>query len=199
MNNRTVARRDDVMRPEWGPAMRVLPARWRRAVEALFLTDGDRSKALRMAGYTGKPESINVMASRIFGDPRCRSAIKEECTKHIDITEPETISIVRNIMRDIGEKATDRLRAAAMMGDRGNPVMTKHQITVEHHMTDDERDIQHWHALKKLGAPQDAFLARFGPHGVARVEALVLAEEQKRREIEGGAGPTLNGVEYQEI
>jgi hypothetical protein len=51
-------------------------------------------------------------------------------------------------------------------------------------MTDDERDIRHWRALKKLSAPESAFLARFGANGMARVAALVLAEEARLREIE---------------
>jgi len=177
--------------PELGPAMRVLPPQWRRAVDALFDVDGDRSKALRLAGYQGKPESIHVMASRIFSEDRVRLAIKEECLRRIDASEPELISVVRRILHDSNEKAADRLRAASMLWDRANPVMTKHKIEVEHHLTEDERDVQHFHAMRKLGAPHDAFLARFGPNGIARVEALVAAEEATRKQIEG--------VEYAEI
>jgi hypothetical protein len=137
------------------------------------------------------------MASRIFGDDRVRQAIKEECAKRIDGCEPELLAIVRRIMHDGNEKAGDRLRAAAMVWDRANPVMTKHKIEVEHHMTDDERDIQHYRGLKAIGAPPEAFLARFGPNGLPRVEALILAEEAKRREIEGSN--TIDDVEYEEI
>lgn len=190
---RQPARRDPV--PELGPAMRALPLKWQRAVDALFVTNGDRTAALRLAGYNGKPESMNVMASRIFGDNRVRAAIREECKKHIDITEPELMGAVRSIMMNVGEKAADRLRAAAMFWDRSNPVETKHKIEVEHHLSDNERDIQHWHALKKLMAPPEAFVARFGPNGIPRVEALVLAEKAKRREIEGD---TIE-AEYEEI
>jgi hypothetical protein len=178
-----VVRRDPM--PEPGPALRVLPPKWRDAVEALFLTEGDQTKAARMAGYGGKPASLKVTASRLFNDDRVRRAIKEECNRRIDTAEPELLAVVRGIMRNNQEKAADRLRAASMVWDRANPVMTKHKIEVEHHLTDDERDVQHWHGLKKLGAPPDAFIARFGPNGLARVEALVLAEEAKRREIEG--------------
>jgi hypothetical protein len=182
------AKRDPV--PQLGPAMRVLPEKWQKAVDCLFLTDGDRSKALRLAGYVGKPESINVMASRIFGDDRVRRAIREEVDRRINTCEPELIAVTRNVMHDISEKASDRLRAAAMLWDRANPVVHKHQIEVEHHLTDDERDIQHYLALKKLGAPQEAFLARFGPNGLARVEAFIVAEEIKRRQLEA---PVLDG------
>lgn len=173
--------------PELGPAMRVLPEKWRRAVDALFLVEGDRSKALRLAGYAGKSQSIHVMASRIFADDRVRRAIREECNRRIDSCEPELIAVTRKILHDGAEKAADRLRAAGMLWDRSNPVVHKHQIEVEHHLTDDERDIQHYRALKKLGAPQEAFLARFGPNGIARVEAFVVAEEAKRRQLEAPA------------
>jgi hypothetical protein len=171
--------------PELGPCMRVLPPKWARAVEGLFETNGDLTKAIEIAGYRGKRESLHVMAHRIFADDRVRRAVKEECNKRIDISEPELLSTTMAILRNASEKAADRLRAASMVWDRANPVMTKHKVEVEHHLTTDEIEIQHWRALKKLGAPPEAFLARFGPNGITRVEALILAEEAKRREIEG--------------
>ena len=51
MKRKQLARRDEPV-PEMGPAMRVLHPRWQRAVIALFATNGDRTKALRLAGYT---------------------------------------------------------------------------------------------------------------------------------------------------
>ncbi len=171
--------------PEYGPAMRVLHPPWQRCVLALFDTQGDQTKALRIAGYEGKPESLRVMASRIFHDDRVRAAVKEECAKRIDLSEPELLAVTRSILTDIGEKAADRLRAVGMIWDRANPVITKHKIEVEHHISEDERDIQHYLALQKLGAPPQAFLDRFGPNGLARVEALVAAEQAKRQQIEG--------------
>src|SRR6266446_9695037 len=139
--------------PELGPAMRVLPKRWRVAVLALFDTKGDRTMALRLAGYKSKQESLHVIASRVFADSRVRLAIREECVARIDGAEPELIELVRNIMRDPEEKATDRLRAAAMLWDRSNPVVQKHKIDVTHHLSVDEIEIQHYRGLKRLGAP----------------------------------------------
>jgi hypothetical protein len=170
---------------ELGPAMRALSPQRRAAVRALFKTKGNRSAAARLAGYKGTPRNLASHASRIFAQPGMRAAIKEECARHIDISEPELIEVTMGILRDKKEKAADRLRAIGMVWDRANPVMTKHKIEVEHHLTSDERDIQHYLALKKLGAPHDAFLRRFGANGLARVEALVLAEEARRRQIEG--------------
>jgi hypothetical protein len=171
--------------PELGQAMRALHPRWQRAVTALFLTNGDRTKALRLAGYQGKAESLRVMASRLFADDRVRAAIREEASKNIDVAEPEMLGTTLSILRNVGERASDRLAAVRMIWDRSNPVVSKHKLEITHHLSNDERDIQHYRALKKLGATPDAFVARFGPHGIARVQALILAEEAKHREIEG--------------
>jgi hypothetical protein len=189
----TARRKQDL--GELGPCMRVLPFKWARAVEALFETNGDMTKAIERAGYRGKRESLRVMAHRIFADDRVRRAVKEECNKRIDISEPELLSTTMSIWRNTTEKAADRLRAVSMVWDRANPVMTKHKVEVEHHLTNDEIEIQHWRALKKLGAPAEAFLARFGPNGISRVEALILAEDARRGEIEGN---TIE-AEYQDI
>lgn len=183
--------------PEMGPAMRVLHPRWRVAVLALFETKGDRTAALRLAGYRGKPESLYASASRLFADDRVRLAVAEECKRRIDTSEPEILTTVQEIMRNPEEKANDRLRAAAMIWDRANPVMTKHKIEVEHHVTQDEKDIQHYRALKKLGAPLEAFINRFGPNGIARVEALVLAEDAKVQNLAGDE--VIDDIEYEEL
>ncbi len=176
--------------------MRAISPRWQAAVEALFLCNGRQADALRIAGYVGTPQSIDVMASRLFGDERVRAAIGEECRKRIDITEPELITTVRSIMRDPAARDADRLKAASLIWDRARPIETKLKVDVQHHVTDAERDIQHYRALKKIGAPQEAFISRFGPHGVARVEAMILTEEARRKEIENGT--TIEG-EYSEI
>lgn len=183
MKRKQLARQDDPV-PEMGPAMRVLHPRWQRAVIALFATNGDRTKALRLAGYVAKPRSMKVMAHRIFADDRVRAAIRETVGVNLDIAEPEMLGTTLSILRNVGEKASDRLSAIRMIWDRTNPVINKHKLDIEHHVTSDERDIAHYTALKKLGAPPEAFTARFGVHGIARVEALILAEEAKRHEIE---------------
>jgi hypothetical protein len=171
--------------PERGPAMAALPPKWQNCVDALFLTNGDQTKSIVIAGYKGKPESLKVMAHRIFHDDRVRVAIREECAKRIDVSEPELMAQTFGILRNVGENARDRLAAIAMVWNRANPILHKTKIEVEHVLTDDERDIRHYRALQKIGAPQTAFLSRFGPNGLARVEALILAEEAKQREIEG--------------
>jgi hypothetical protein len=183
-------------RPEHGPAMRALHPRWRSAVEMLFHACGNQAEALRLAGYRGKPKSMKVMASRIFADDRVRKAIREEVDRRMDVLQPEMLGVTLGIVRDIANRPTDRLRGAAMIWDRINPIQSRHLIEVEHHLTSDERDLQHYRALKRLGAPPDAFLARFGPNGLPRVEALALGEEAKRHALNGG--DTIE-ADYEEV
>lgn len=183
--------------PELGPAMRALNPPWQKAVTALFVTKGNRTAALRIAGYKGKPNSMNVLASRIFADDRVRAAIREEAAKQIDVAEPELLATTLDILRDTDKRDIDRLRAISMIWDRANPVVSKHKLEVEHHLTNDERDITHYRALKRLGAPQEAFIARFGHGGLARVEALIMAEEAKQKQINSQAG-VIDG-EFEEI
>jgi hypothetical protein len=182
--------------PEFGPAMRALHPRWQRVAVALFATNGDRTAALRLCGYKAdNGAALKAQASRLFADNRMRAAIRELAAAHIDIAEPEMLSATMSILRNVGEPGTTRLAAIRMIWDRANPVMTKHKIEIEHHVSNDERDMQHYRALKRIGAPQEAFISRFGPNGLARVEALILAEETKRREIEG---PTIE-TEYEAV
>jgi phage terminase small subunit len=167
--------------------MRALHPRWRKCVEMLFVTGGNQTQALRLAGYAGEPNSMKVTASRLFADERVRKALREECDRRVDILEPEMMGVTLEIVRDISVKPADRLRAVGMVWDRANPIVTKSINQVNHTLaiSEPERDILHYRALQKLGAPPEAFLQRFGPNGLPRVEALVLADEHKRRQIEG--------------
>ena len=165
--------------------MRALNPRWQKAVTALFLTGGNRAAAVRMAGYKAKRDnSLYVRASRLFADDRVRAAIREEAAKHIEIAEPELLAATLSIVRDTDKRDVDRLRAIAMIWDRANPVLNKHKIEVEHHLSVDETDMQHYRALQNLGAPQSTFVARFGYNGLARVEAMIAAEDTKHKQIE---------------
>ena len=169
---------------EFGPAMRVLNVRWQRAVLALFQTRGNMTAALRLAGYkSDNNHSIKATAWKIFHDDRVRAAVRETATRMIETTEPELLATTLDIMRDAGTDARDRLMATRMIWDRANPVLTKHKIEVEHHLSVDQTDMEHYRALQKLGAPMSAFLARFGHNGLARVEAMIAADDTKHKLI----------------
>ena len=159
------------------------------------MTRGNQTEALVLAGYKGERESLTTYASKLFADDRVRAAIREQCLRRIDIVEVEVMETTLDIMRDGDASPYARLKAAAMIWDRANPVMNRLKIDVEHHLSQDEIDVQHFLALKQIGAPANAFLARFGVNGLPRVEALVAAKEQKARLTEG----TTIDVEYTEL
>jgi hypothetical protein len=176
--------------------MRALSPRWQKAATALFVTNGDRTAALAMAGYSGNSRGgLRVSAHRMFQDPRMRAAIRELAESMIATSEPELLAITFEILRDTTQGARDRLAAARLLWDRARPLTTHHKVEVEHHLSSDELDQQHYRALQKIGAPTSAFLARFGHNGLARVQAMILAEETKQKQIEGSV---VDG-EYEEV
>jgi hypothetical protein len=140
---------------------------------------------------------LHVISSRVFADDRVRATVREVAARMIEIAEPELLATTLDIMRDTDNRAADRLAAARMVWDRANPVLNKTKIEVEHHLSSDELDAQHYRALQRLGAPQEAFLARFGHNGLARVQAMMLAEESKQKQIESSAG-VVDG-EYEKV
>jgi hypothetical protein len=171
--------------PEFGPAMRALHTRWQKAVIGLFLSGGNRTQALRYAGYKAdNNDSIKATASKIFADARVKAAVLEECANHLATDAPEMLALVADIARNTAARDADRLSAARIYLDRGLPLTTTHRVEVEHHLSVDQTDMAHYRALRSLGAPQSAFLARFGHNGLARVEAMIAAEDHKHKLIE---------------
>jgi hypothetical protein len=164
---------------------------------ALFVTGGNQSGAYRMAGLGGASDhAVRANSSRLFADPRIRAAIREYAITQIDVAEPEVMHTVLQIMRDANERGADRLRAAAMIWDRAAPVVNKLKVDVEHHLSVNELDVKHYRALQRLQAPRQAFLDRFGVNGLARVEALVTADELRQKQIEG---PAAIDADYEEV
>lgn len=172
---------------ELGPAMRALPPRWQKAVVALFAHRGNMSAAYRAAGFNPSPTheaSVRTSAWRLFHDPRVRAAVREVAVSSIDISEPETLGTVLEIMRNNNEKAQDRLAAARILLDRSNPVLHKTKIEVEHIVSMDELDVTHYRALQQIGAPRKAYLDRFGANNLSRVEQLVAQADAKAKAID---------------
>jgi hypothetical protein len=176
---------------EFGPAMRALHPRWQRAVIGLFIAGGNKTQALRYAGFKdGNLNSIKSTAWKIFADPRMKAAVLEECANHLGTAAPEMLAIVAGIARSTKARDADRLAATRIYLDRGLPLTTTHRVEVEHHLSVDQTDMEHYRALQALGAPQSAFLARFGHNGLARVETMIAAEDAKHKLIE---------ADYQEV
>jgi hypothetical protein len=103
-------------------------------------------------------------------------------------SEPELIAVTFEILRDTAQDPKARLSAARLLWDRARPITTQHKIAVEHHVSSDQLDEQHYRALQRIGAPESAFLARFGFNGLSRVRALVAAEDRKQKQIADQSG-----------
>jgi hypothetical protein len=171
--------------------MRSLSSRWQKAAVAIFATRGNRTAALEIAGYkSDNRDSIKATAHKMFADDRMRAAVRELAARMIETSEPELLATTFEIMRDNAIEPRDRLAAIRMVWDRANPVLNRTKIEIEHHLSSDQLDVEHYRALQKLGAPQSAFLARFGHNGLARVEAMIAAEDHKQKLIE---------ADYQEV
>jgi hypothetical protein len=186
MPKRQIASREPA--PELGPAMRALPPKWQQAVMHLFLNGGNKTGAVRSAGFGNgsKQRTLSVIGHRLFNDERVRAAVKEVATANIDIAEPEVLATTLDIMRDGLIPARDRLRAAGMIWDRANPVINKTKVDITSHLSTDELDLTHYRALQRIGAPHEAFINRFGESGLARVEAMALADDNRMKLIESG-------------
>jgi phage terminase small subunit len=184
-------------RLEFGPAMRSLRPQQQRAILSLFQTEGNRTQAMKLAGY-GKTshKSVKSHASAFFRNERVRAAVREVAEHEIAVCEPELLALTWSIARDAGVAPRDRLRALSMVWDRANPVLNKHEIKVGVHLSADQIDTQHYRALKQLNAPEKAFLDRFGVNGLPRVRALVEAEELKQKRQDAVDG-VIEG-EYEE-
>jgi phage terminase small subunit len=167
---------------EFGPCMRALKPQQQKAVLALFQTEGNRTKAMAIAGYsTNSHKSLKSHASAFFRNERVRAAVREVAEHEIAIAEPELLALTWRIARDVGTAPRDRLRAIGMVWDRTNPVLHKHEVKVGVHLTAEEIDSQHYRALQKLNAPEQAFLDRFGINGLQRVKEVVAIEDARQR------------------
>lgn len=162
--------------------MQALPARWQRAVIGLFITGGNKTAALRLAGYKADNRaSIRVTASKIFADARVKAAVLEECGNRLATDAPEMLSLVAGIARDNEARDADRLAAARIYLDRGLPLMTTHRVDVTHRTIDpDQEALEELRAARKLGATRETLIGLYGPNGLDRLEALEVLDDARR-------------------
>jgi hypothetical protein len=119
---------------KYGPAMLALPNQKWRDTAIAFIEGGGASRgrgdkgyisAIRAAGWTGTPMSLQVTASRLFSDGRMQAAIQEEARKRTVTLLPMAIAAHTEIMNDKDHK--DRLAAARSVMDRAG----LHAVTEE--------------------------------------------------------------------
>jgi hypothetical protein len=120
---------------EMGVAMRALPSdRWRDFVQHYLANPkANGADAARKAGF-GKPNStppvMAQIAYRILCDDRMIAAIAEQTKKIVRAAAPEAADALLGMVRDPDHK--DHFRAAAMIYERADPVVTNQNINVTH-------------------------------------------------------------------
>jgi hypothetical protein len=153
-------------------------------------TYGSIAAAVRAAEYgteSSSAKSIGNIGQRLLQYPRIVAGIAAYTKTQIRSLAPLAVAAVRTIVDDPTHK--DRLKAANSILERIDPVVTKHEVTVEH--------IDHNAELIKLlrkdkadGASRDFLEKRFGPIGLARLEEMLSIEDQRSKPID---------VEFEEV
>jgi hypothetical protein len=127
--------------PPLAPAMMSLATDRQRAfVEALYDEDAPRKGAgllifaARKAGYgtgTSSNKSLSVIANRLVQDDAVKKAIAEYSRSLVRAIAPEAIRAVKEMLRAPRDK--HRMKAAAAILDRIDPIETTHTLKIEDH------------------------------------------------------------------
>ncbi len=117
-----------------------------------------RADAARRAGYSKKqPADAKVSAYRLFHSDEVQAAIIEESRKVMSGEGPRSIRALVEIRDDKKAEAKDRIKAATELLNRGGlNAVSEHVLTVEHHMTDAEKDRRILALCSELGLPDAA-------------------------------------------
>jgi hypothetical protein len=171
---------------ELGPAMKALPnARWRAFVEFYLLEKpgrGAQTNAARRAGFGNARSTPLVMAQtalRLMRDERMIAAIAEEARKILRAGAPEAAKALLELVRNPEHK--DHARGIGMVLARTDPEITRHDLQVTHKIIDeDQESLEELRALRHLGTSREKLLELFGGNGLARLEKLEAAEQERR-------------------
>jgi hypothetical protein len=166
--------------------MRALPnARWRAFVEFYLLEKpghGAPVAAARRAGFgtpNSKPIDMAHIASRLMRDERMIAAIAEEARKVLRSGAPEAAKALLELVRD--PKHRDHARGIAMVLARTDPEIQRHDLQITHKIIDEDQEtLEELKALRHLGTSREKLLELFGGNGLARLEKLDSAEQERR-------------------
>ena len=166
-----------------GEAMRQLNERQRAFVRAYVIHppgNGALVNSYIAAGY-GTPESNRATlaknAHHLSRDPKIIAAVREEAQALLRLGHPEAVNVLYEVMRDGNHK--DRVRAAAAILDRADPLQTAHRIDVVHKQISPEDEmLEEYRAMLKLGVTHEKLREVFGGNTLPRLERR-LAEEAR--------------------
>jgi len=141
-----------------GPAMAALSPAQRAFVVAKVHFGCSNAEAARRAGYSKtKPGDAKVTAYRLAHTDQIQAAITEECRKVISSEGPRSIKTLVDIRDDKAKEAKDRIKAAIELLNRGGlNAVSEHHLTVEHQMTDAQKDQRILALCQELGLPETA-------------------------------------------
>lgn len=153
----------------YGPAMAALPNDRQRAfVLACNQPTTDTGQvnyadAARRAGYGGKsPQAVYTASARLAHDPRIQAAMLELAQAQMGAAVPMATAALIQIMSG-GLKATDRMKAAGMILNRGGlPEQSEHHVVVTKTETQQDRLERAIRLAKELGLDPAAMLGKIG-------------------------------------
>ncbi len=120
---------------QMGPCMKALSERHRLFVLAL-LDMGvrlDQGLAYKRAGYQATGVGARVNGHRLAHDPRIQAALLEEARKRAQLNTVAATALLAEAIQDPSLPMKDRLKAAAMILDRGGlHALTEHRVEVSH-------------------------------------------------------------------
>lgn len=139
-----------------GPAMAALPPAQRAFVAAKVHFGCSNAEAARKAGYSkNQPADAKVTGYQLAHQENIQAAIIEESRKVICSEGPRSIQTLVAIRDDKTKDAKDRLKAAIELLNRGGlNAVSEHHLTVEHKMTDAQKDQRILALCQELGIPQ---------------------------------------------
>lgn len=121
--------------------MRALTARQKIFVIAVLdLGIKENLKAARVAGYEGTDNTVKVTGHWLAHNPRVVAALKEGARTRFEMGTVAAARLVLDTVDDETIERKDRLKAAAMVLDRGGmPATTEHRVNVRHELTREEK------------------------------------------------------------
>jgi len=138
-----------------GPAMFALTPTQRAFVVAKVHFGCNNAEAARRAGYSkNQPADAKVSGYHLAHNDAVQAAIIEESRKLMAGEGPRSIRTLVAIRDDRSKEAKDRIKAAVELLNRGGlQAVTEHHLTVEHQMTDAQKDQRILALCRELGVP----------------------------------------------
>jgi hypothetical protein len=181
-----------------GPAMVALSPAMRAFVVAKVTMGLNNIDAAKTAGYSARsPHALGVVGSRLAHDDRVQVAILEEGQKLMRTEGPRSVHTLVAIRDDKAASNKDRLTAAKELLDRsGFHATTEHHVSVEHSLSDAEKDRRMLVLAAELGISQTEaqklLIAPAAPKAVeAAYENVLDAEFEQVEPTEAEAADAL--------